>query len=55
MAKQDYYQTLHVKRDASDKEIKQAYRRLVSIIRTSTPETLPRSRNSRKSPRRTRC
>ena len=28
MAKQDYYQTLHVKRDASDKEIKQAYRRL---------------------------
>ena len=28
MAKQDYYQTLNVKRDASDKEIKQAYRRL---------------------------
>ena len=28
MAKQDYYQTLNVKRDASEKEIKQAYRRL---------------------------
>ena len=28
MAKQDYYQTLNVKRGASDKEIKQAYRRL---------------------------
>ena len=28
MAKQDYYQTLNIKRDASDKDIKQAYRRL---------------------------
>lgn len=28
MAEQDYYQTLNVKRDASEKEIKQAYRRL---------------------------
>ena len=28
MAKNDYYQTLNVKRDASDKDIKQAYRRL---------------------------
>ena len=28
MAKQDYYSVLGVRRDASDKEIKQAYRRL---------------------------
>jgi molecular chaperone DnaJ len=55
MAKRDYYEILGVAKDATDDDIKKAYRQLaLKYHRTATPAIRPPKKNSRKLPRLTR-